>query len=202
MQKQMITLFNYAKLKAFRMFIFIFPFLFIVNAIVMAEDTSVRICGNHKEIKELINAHFPDYVLMDIDELDAFAKDVFKKHYPQSNPHLVCRDFDGNGLIDYALLLRNSKKKGKQTIFTIFLQSSHSYFKLAHHLNLEFYRDDVYIIPIEPGRLLSQTPATDAPSKEIRLKNAAVELVYVGKAALAYYWDDKSKSFATICTAD
>ena len=173
-------------------------FLFIYTT----EAKSTKSVEDKTDYKELIQKYFPGYVLMDIEELDPYAKDRFRSYHPDLNPSLVCGDFDGNGFLDYAFLLRNSKDKKGTTIFTIFMQSKHSQFELEFCLNMGFYRNDVIIQRIEAGKILSQTKSIDEPKEDVKLKNAAVELAYFEKSSVVYYWDDKTKKFEEIWTSD
>ncbi|UCD83272.1 MAG: hypothetical protein JSU92_08065 [Deltaproteobacteria bacterium] len=188
-------------MKYFLILFLIAPALGIIAAII---STTIYNRDSSSAV-DVIEKFYPGYALIEVDELDSYAKDYFKKDYPNKSPSLIHSDFDGNGFLDFAFLLRNKKSKDAKTIFTIFLQSKKNKFNLAYYLNLEIYRDDVYIVPIEPGVLVSEVECCgddDKPTKKIHLKNTAVELFYVGKASVAFYWDSKKNYFDTIATSD
>ena len=161
-----------------------------------------KLVPNEIEHVDLIQKYFPDYVLMNIEELENYARMWFSRHYQNLNPFLVKRDFDGNNFTDIALIMRNSKSQKGNTIFAIFLQSDKGQYELEFRLNMDIYRDDVFIIPIEAGEIVKQTLALDTPYKEVELKNPAVELYYFEKSSVVYYWDDKTKKFEEIWTSD
>ena len=84
--------------------------IFIVILFSFAMEThSYELSVNRIKFIKLIEQHFPRYVLRDIEELSPFARNYFKSHYPNFDPSLVHRDFDGNGFEDVAFLLRESK---------------------------------------------------------------------------------------------
>ena len=163
------------------------------------ETYSYELSMNRIKFIKLIEQHFPRYVLRDIEELSPFARNYFKSHYPNFDPSLVHRDFDGNGFEDVAFLLRESKNKDYINIFVIFLQSSHEKFKMKYCLNIGANPGDLYIIPLESG---SQIESFDEPRKKIKLKNSSVELVYFEKSSVVYYWDGRTKKFKSIWTSD
>jgi len=181
-------------------------FLFVLFSVFLsssnAEAKIARLVINQIEYEKLIQKYFPGYILMNIEELEPFARFYFERDHPNLNPALVCKDFDGNEFLDYALLIRTSKIKDGNTVFAIFLQSEHEKFKLEFYVKMEFYLDFVYIVPIEAGKTVSQTEALDAPMKKVKLKNPAVHLIYSEKSSVAYYWDDKAKKFDSIWTSD
>jgi len=184
------------------LYLALFILIMVLSFIFTAETKSMKLARNEIGYKELIQKYFPNYILLDIDELDPLAKEVFNEHYPNLNPSLVCRDFDGNGFLDFAVLVRTSKIKDGNTVFAIFLQSEPRQFRLEFNLNMEFYRNDVFILPVEAGEILKETDAIEGPERKVKLKNPAVHLIYIGKSAVAYYWDEKAKKFDSIWTSD
>jgi len=59
--------------------------------------------------------NFLGYHILKLTEMDGDASAFFLQHFPKGNPSVVHADFDGDGHLDYALLLRNDKAKGDET---------------------------------------------------------------------------------------
>lgn len=178
------------------------PCFFAVWILSYIAGSDVTEADDNSKIRNIINEYFPNYTLKDMDGLDPVTRDYFKEHYPNSNPSVVHSDFDGNGFLDFAVLLQTLDSNGGKTMFAILLGRGRNQFNLAYNLDMGASLDYVYVIPIEPGKILTQTESIETPRENIRLKYAAVELVYFEKAAIAYYWDDKSKQFSSIQTRD
>ena len=54
-----------------------------------------------------ILSSFPGYHLLTLKECDSDARAFFTQHFPKANPSVVRADFDGDGHLDYALLLKS-----------------------------------------------------------------------------------------------
>jgi hypothetical protein len=167
-----------------------------------SKTISAEISINQIEYKELIHKYFPNFVLIDIDDLEPYARDCFRSYYPSLSPSLVYRDFNGNGYLDFALLLKNSKKKDDKIIFAIFLQINCRQFNLEFNLEIDSDYVDNYILPIKPGTILTESEALPGPGKKVKLKYAAIKLIYFETSSVVYYWDDKTKKFKEIWTSD
>lgn len=195
----MISTFNYKILLSFFILLSLFTMPYGISKVTSEDNKPISELNN---IRNFIDKYFHNYEIMEIEGLDPFLQNYFRKHYPQLNPCIVYKDLDGNGLVDFGVLLKNLVGKKDRTIFAIFLHTNKNHFEPKYYQDMEFYRDDVYILPIESGSILKQTESIDAPYKEVRLKNAAIELVYFEKSSVAYYWEEGKKDFASIWTSD
>ena len=165
-------------------------------------STQAKSLNKQKEYNPIIKKHYPDYRLIDSKEIDHFAKEFFMEHYKSHPPTLVSADFDGNGLVDFAALLRSSNKKDAKTIFSIFLQVSSNTYKPSFNLVMDFYRTDVVIAPVQEGEKLKKTEALETHRDDVFLKYPAVKLIYVGKSAVVYFWNLQKDEFDTIWISD
>lgn len=197
MQNQkMIGLFAYNDKTRLYLFLFLVHFACLFGTVREAKSAELLLVQD--EYKEIIQKYFSNYVLRNYDELSDYAKSYFRNRYSNLNPSLVCRDFDGNGFLDFALLLKSKGDRDGITVFVIFLQFDRNKFEKKYRLNIGIYQGDLFILPKETGELLENV---EEPRK-IKLKNAAVELVYFEKSSVAYYWSEKTKKFESIWTSD
>ncbi|CAB1059474.1 hypothetical protein D1BOALGB6SA_4236 [Olavius sp. associated proteobacterium Delta 1] len=153
-----------------------------------------------EESSKLINEYFPNYDLLEYQDLDFFGKDCFEEYRSKYNPGIVNRDFNGDSLNDFAFLLKDVKSNSDDVIFAIFLKQSKDNYKLTINHDLKGYKGIVFILPVEPGKVLKETEAVDTrkPRRKIKLKNAAIELWYCGKTTVVFYWNLELNRFDSI----
>jgi hypothetical protein len=140
---------------------------------------------------------------MDIGELDTSSLNCLKRGKSDISPAIVIGDFDGNGFQDYAFLLRSidGKLQHKKCYFVVLLQFANNKYDIINILEMD-YRNDIVIFPIKSGTSVEQTESIDNPIKKAILKNTAVELIYMGKGTIVYYWDNTTKKIESITTSD
>src|SRR5579872_6844076 len=56
-------------------------------------------------------SRFPGYHLLTMQERDPDVQAFLHHHFPKENPSLVRADFNGDGIIDYAVLVENDKTR-------------------------------------------------------------------------------------------
>jgi len=124
------------------------------------------------------------------------------KRFPKSNPSVVHADFDGDGNLDYALLLKNDKSQAAKLV--VLLCSGTSHCRSVYELDVTADSGIVYLRPVATGSVVSQTEAIDsttAPSPA-KLHSTGIQVTYFEKAAVVLYWDRKLKKIREVQTAD
>lgn len=115
----------------------------------------------------------------------------------QASPFACSGDFNGDGLQDYALLLRD--RHTARVKFMAFHQTrEHTYVPLVVDDMRETLdvgqRSDIFIICEKPGRKRTVGGAV------IPVRNNAISIEYWGKGALLYYFEDGG--YKSMITAD
>lgn len=151
-------------------------------------------------ISNLINTFYPDHKLLTFNDLDSFSKNFLSDFKPDIQPGIVMADFDGNDLSDFALFLNKKSKDG--SIFCFLLQTRKDTFKSYEIIKYERMMDYVFLLDVKPNTLVKPTTAFDTGQSEVKLEFSGVELTYVGKASVVYYWDKITKQFESIQTSD
>lgn len=59
-----------------------------------------------------------------------------------------------------------------------------------------------YLAVVPKGRLVETTPAIEGEDKHVKLKHDAIQVATFQKAAVVWYWDQKTKEWDTVSTAD
>jgi hypothetical protein len=168
----------------------------------ISEASTLNTDSPKKEYLKLIKNNFPNYILLRIDDLNSFTKPYFKEHYSGLNPSLIHLDFNGDGHLDYAFLLRNKDSKDAKTIFAVFLNNGKGNYELIHQRKDDIYRDDTFIVPIKAGKIITETDSIDKkePLKKVVLNNYSIEYNVLGKGIVIFYWDEIVKKISSITT--
>ena len=145
---------------------------------------------------------FPGYHIFTLDERDPDTRAILVQHFAKKNPSVIEADFDGDGHLDYALLLKNAKTANTKLV--VLLCSSTLPCKSVYDLDLTGSAGEVYLKRIPAGALVSQTEAVDTGENTIpvKLNSAGIRLVYFEKAEVVLYWDTKLGKIQEIQTGD
>jgi hypothetical protein len=157
--------------------------------------------GHKSDVDNLLSS-FPGYHLLTLKERDSDMRAFFVQHFPKANPSVVHADFDGDGLQDYALLLRNDKSPATKLVVLLCYQAE--YCRSVYELDVTGYSDSVYLRPLARSTVVSQTEAIDTPnqSSSVKLKISGIQVTYFGKGELVLYWDKKLKKIKEVQTSD
>jgi hypothetical protein len=144
---------------------------------------------------------FPGFHLVTFKERDADARAFIAKHFPKDNPSIVNADFDGDGNLDYALLLKNDKSQTAKLV--VLLCSVDRRCHTVYEVDLTTNSGIVYLRPIATGSVVSQTDAIDSrDSPPLKLKSSGIQVSYFGKAVVVLYWNRKLRKMEEVQTED
>ena len=144
---------------------------------------------------------FSGYHLLTLKELDSDTQAFIVRHFPKANPSLVHADFDGDGQLDYALLLRNDKSQATKLV--VLLCSDDVHCRSVYELDVSAYSDSVYLRPVTKGSRVSQTEAVDSnQTAPVNLKSYGIQVTYFEKGKVVLYWNKKLKKIEEVQTAD
>jgi hypothetical protein len=145
---------------------------------------------------------FPGYHVLTLKERDSGTIAFISQHFPKLNPSVVHADFDGDGRLDYALLVRNEKSKTTKLI--VLLCSEDVQCRKVYELDVSMYSELVYLQPSTTGSVASQTDAIDSTdhSSPAKLKSTGIQVSYFEKGKVVLYWNRKLKKIKEVQTAD
>ncbi|SRR6266850_2666970 len=147
-----------------------------------------------------IVSSFPGYHLLTLKELDSDAKAFFLKHFPKASPSVVQADFDGDGQLDYALLLKNDKSRLTKLVVLLCADDGHC--RNVYELDVSAYSGSAYLRPVSRGSRISQTKSIDTDTAPVNLKFSGIRVTYFGKGELVLYWNKKLKKIEEVQTED
>ena len=166
-------------------------FVFILNIYGWADKKMISLILPHHLDKLLINI-CGTYKIQRLDDLNNIGdfKDFFIGK-GVNNPGLAEGDFDGNGLRDYAVLVRKCPKSTRG-LFIVFLQVKKGQFQFAY-IRLESFIDDIGISIEKPG-IFEESGGTFGPgsTKKVNVENESILFCNI-KACEIIYWDPKYK---------
>ena len=144
---------------------------------------------------------FPGYHLLTLKELDSDARAFFTRHFPKADPSVLRADFDGDGHLDYALLLRSDKSEAAKLVVLLCSEDAHC--RGVYNLDISGYSGEAYLRPVPRGSRVSQSEAIDTNQSATKiLKFSGIRVTYFGKAEVVLYWNNKVKKIEEIQTAD
>jgi hypothetical protein len=162
----------------------------------------VVVGGERKSDFDSILSGFPGYHLLTLKERDSDTRAFILQHSPKANPSVVHADFDGDGHLDYALLLRNDKSPATKLVVLLCSEDGHC--RSVYELDVTGYSDSVYLRPVARGTGVSQTEAIDTTnhSSPAKLKASGVQVTYFEQGKVVLYWNIKLKKIEEVQTAD
>jgi hypothetical protein len=153
-----------------------------------------------KGIAEVLS-RFPGYHLLTLQDRDSETRAFLLKHFPKDSASVVRADFDGDGLEDYAVLIKADKSA--TTKLVVVLCSENIHYRPVYSLDLTTDSESVYIRPLQVGSKVSGTPAIEGDHNSlVRLKTAGIQLTYFEQAKVVLYWNKSHKKMETLQTAD
>ena len=145
---------------------------------------------------------FPGYHLLKPEEFDEDTRAFLRSHFPKDNPSVISSDFDGNGVLDYAFLLKG--EKSSSTKVEVVLCAPNKQCRSVYHLDVSSYAGAVYLRPARIGSHTTRTdavPATEGTSKG-RLSLAGIQVLYFEKGKVLLSWNPKHRRIEEVQTGD
>jgi len=143
---------------------------------------------------------FPGYHVLTLKERDSDAREFFVKHFQKASPSVVHADFDGDGHLDYALLLRNDKSQVTKLVVLLCPEDGHC--RNVYELDVSAYSGSVYLRPVSRRSRISQTESIETDTAPVNLKFSGIRVTYFEKGEVVLYWNKKLKKMDGITTAD
>lgn len=113
------------------------------------------------------------------------------------SPTVIRADFDGNGIADYAVLVRELASPNPDEVFAVLMGHGRGRYSAAMKAFFGGLLSDVYLGYIAPGETLTPT-AGSRGGTTVHLERPGVRLIYHRRAADAFYWDETSARFDSV----
>jgi hypothetical protein len=171
-------------------------------AVLVCSVAVSRSKGQSDGVDKIILHDFPGFHVLTVEERDSDTRAFILAHFAKRNPSILHADFDGDGHLDYAVLLKD--KKSGIARFVILLCPETEHCKKACDEDITSSAREVFLRPVPIGRRVSQTDAIDTKDypPPVRLSSTGIEVTYFGQAKVVYYWNGKHKKMETVQTED
>jgi hypothetical protein len=147
---------------------------------------------SNNEIGKIIKKDFSNCRLVQLRDLYDDLQNYFKKTYPDLHPGYVYGDFNGDGITDYALLIRCKDHNSKIEKFIVFIGQGKESFStiVIDQWNDELSLKNLFLSIIQPGKI------REGDSSKIKiLKFQGIKLSLFEAASRVYFWDNNKFSF-------
>jgi hypothetical protein len=143
---------------------------------------------------------FPGYHLLTLQERDPDVEAFLAQHFPKSNPSVVRADFNGDGISDYALLLKGGKTGTAKLV--VLLCSADRQCKSAYEADETTYASAVYLRPVSTGSKVTQTEAMAGKTPPVKLQATGIQVNYFEKGKVVLHWNRKRQKIEEVQTSD
>jgi hypothetical protein len=139
-----------------------------------------------REVQDAIKRLDSKGRIVELNDLEEGLRQQFSEGNIERHPAYISADFDGNGLQDYAVLLR-SEISGKAIVrLVVFLKHENGVLK-AHTLEkFDDLLDSIFIDIQSPGKVQEYDS-----NRTIRMQFPGIARRFFEKSAGIYYWDKK-----------
>lgn len=147
---------------------------------------------SNKELEKIIKKEFSNCRLIQFRDLYDDLQNYLKKKYPDLHPGYVHGDFNGDGITDYALLIRCEDHNSIIEKFIVLLGQGKDSFStfVIDQWNDELSLKNLFLSIIQPGKI------RERDSFKIKiLKFQGIKLNLFEAASRVYYWDNDKFNF-------
>ena len=148
------------------------------GAIVQKAMTNPRM---HAIIRQHVH---PNATIVSVENLNAETREKFLNADEEAVPGFVVADFNGDGVADYAALLRFPKKAGFGEWLVVFIGAPAGGFQLRLLEKYDGFRDDVYITMEPPGEVNASSSL-----RTVKLRAPAIARIHPERPPTIFYWE-------------
>jgi len=134
-----------------------------------------------------------------VNEMAPDDREAFMKRSSGGQPGCVEVDFNADGLKDPALIVQDRNSGVVSLIVALAKKGGGFTVALQKPLGSSF--DGLYLAA-HSATSVEPTDAVDSTQESRNLKGGAVDLVFVEKATVVYYWDDAASKIAELQSGD
>lgn len=119
-----------------------------------------------------------------------------------SDPSIVHADFDGDGHLDYAILLK-SDTSGAAKLAVLLCDASTQCQGVSEE-DITGYSEEAYLSPLPVGSRVAEAESAEGENEShpVKLTNSGIQVTYFEKGTVAYYWDKKVKKIVAVGTGE
>jgi hypothetical protein len=165
---------------------------------------AVFCCPGHgqKTATGAIPHDYPGYHVLRLAERDADTRAFLVQHFKTSNMSVVHADFNGDGHLDYAMLLKSDTSSAAKLV--VLLCDGQSKCRSVYEQDITGYSEEAYLSLLPVGSRLAEAGSAEGEneSRPSKLTTVGIQVTYFEKGAGALYWDQKLKKIVEVGTGE
>lgn len=148
----------------------------------------------------LAQRHYPGFSLLKVDDLEEDLQMFWAERYQNVSPGCVDADFNGDGLSDFALLLKGEKDGLPFLDLVVLLQTNRDEYRAVRLDTLKDRLKSYSVRSVQPRALVSWEDRMLPTAKRATMEHVGFELQLFEAASRVYYWKDGA--FVSVQTAE
>ena len=139
-----------------------------------------------RRLQAVIRQHVhPKANIVSLEDLNLASRGKFQTEAPDASPGFIGADFNGDGIPDYAALLRFPRRGSSAEWLVVFLGNRDGGFHLRLLEKFDGLRDDLYIAMKAPGEV---KPINSA--RGVKLRMPGIARVALDRSRKLFYWQN------------
>lgn len=159
--------------------------------------------GQESNADTVVRDHYRGYHVLRLAERDPDTRAFILKHFKSnSDASVVHADFEGDGHLDYAILLKSDTSGAAKLV--ILLCDASTQCRGVREDDITGYSEEAYLSPLPVGSRVAEAGSAggENQSHPVRLTNTGIQVDYFEKGIVAYYWDKKLKKIVAVGTGE
>ena len=144
-------------------------------------------------LADIVGLFFPGYVVVSPDDLNpaVVRRAELDSMYDgaERTPTVIHADLDGNGVADYAILVRQDRDDQPDEIFAVLMGHGGGRYSRAIEAFFGPLQSSVYLGYAPAGSVLTPAPQTEVSREPVELSLPAVKLIHDDGRADAFFWN-------------
>ena len=141
----------------------------------------------NKDMRDVLIQVCPNVALLSESDLDLEMRNYLNEN-KENYSTMLRGDFNGDKLVDIAILVKCKSKKGLQSTekLIVLLQISSGKYRIIKLEEYPYVDDSIYLREITSGSIIKEF---DSSRKKV-LKNIGIERIYFEKSSGIFYWEN------------
>jgi hypothetical protein len=174
---------------------------FIRPALLLAVFCSLTSARGQIRTAEALPHDYPGYHILRLTERDADTRAFLVQHFKTSDASVVHADFNGDGNLDYAMLLKSDTSPAAKLV--VLLCDGQHKCRSVYEQDITGYSNEAYLSPLPIGSRVAVAGSVEGEQPPpVKLTAVGIQVTYFEKGQGALYWDKKLKKIVEVGTGE
>ena len=158
--------------------------------------------GAQKTAIETRPPDYPGYHLLKLGERNADTRAFLVEHFKGSDASVIHSDFDGDGHLDYAMLLKSDTSAAAKLV--VLLCDAPGRCRRVYEVDITGYSNEAYLSRLPIGSRVAVAGSVEGEKEPppVKLATVGIQVTYFEKGQGALYWDKKLKKIVEVGTGE